>query len=96
MFSVNGIMVNHAGQPVDDAGKVIDGGETQVSTTLQADLERAQLRIADLELQLAGESSGAETRTNNELRAALDEAGVQYDAKTNKAGLRALAAEYQV
>ena len=65
-----------------------------------SDLSAAQQRIADLEAQLAsqadaGNPDSTDTRTNAELKAALDAKGVPYDARLNKAGLQALAVEHQ-
>ena len=102
MFLVNGQMVNHAGQPVDEQGKVLVAEQPSGAATLesvQVELTQAQARIAELEAQLAaqgeaGDPSSSDTRTNAELKAALDAKGVQYDARLNKAGLQALAAEH--
>ena len=82
------------GREVDANGYEI--GEGQPINTLSA----AQQRIADLEALLAtqadaGNPDSTDTRTNAELKAALDAKGVTYDARLNKAGLQALAAEHQ-
>jgi hypothetical protein len=102
MFLVNGKMVNFAGEPVDQDGKVIVAEQPTGAETLEsvkAELNTAQERITELEGQLQasqdqGNPDSADTRTNAELRAALDAKGVQYDAKLNKAALQALAAEH--
>lgn len=95
-FWIDGKLVNGAGKPINEDGSVI------VQTVEgELTLEQAKTRIAELEAQLAaqteaGDPSSSDTRTNAELKAALDSKGVQYDARLNKAGLQALAAEHQV
>lgn len=95
-FWIDGRLVNGAGRPINEDGSVIV--EVQEG---ELTLEQAKARIAELEVQLAanaesGDPSSSDTRTNAELKAALDGKGVQYDARLNKAGLQALAAEHQV
>ena len=95
-FWIAGKLVNGAGKPINDDGTVIveqQGGELT--------LEQAKTRIAELEAQLAaqadaGNPDSTDTRTNAELKAALDAKSVAYDARLNKAALQALAAEHGV
>ena len=104
MFEVNGQMVNYAGEPVDQDGKVIKAEQPAGRETLesvQEQLNTAQARITELEGQLQasqdqGNPDSADTRTNAELRAALEVKGVQGLANLNKAALQALAVEHGV
>jgi hypothetical protein len=102
-FWVDGKLVNGAGLPIDEQGKVIvqkkEGEPTFES--VQAELATAQERITELEGQLQasqdqGNPDSADTRTNAELRAALDTKGVQGLRDLNKAALQALAVEHGV
>jgi hypothetical protein len=104
MFLVNGQMVNHEGRPVDKDGNVIKAEQPAGAETLEsvkAELKIAQERITELEGQLQasqdqGNPDSADTRTNAELRAALDTKGVQGLRDLNKAALQALAVEHGV
>ena len=103
MFLVNGITVNHEGKPVDEQGKVIRDDQPGVETleSVQEQLRTAQDRISELEGQLQasqdqGNPDSTDTRTNAQLRDALDAKGVQGLANLNKAALQALAVEHQV
>ena len=102
-FWVDGKLVNGAGQPIDENGKVIvqqKEGEPTLES-VQAELKTAQERISELEGQLQasqdqGNPDSTDTRTNAQLRDALDAKGVQGLANLNKAALQALAVEHQV
>ena len=85
------------GKEVDANGNPIGEGFTPSPT----DLLTAQQRIAQLEAQLSqsqeqGDPNSTDTRTNNELKAALTAKGVSYPANANKAALQQLAADNQL
>jgi hypothetical protein len=81
IFEVAGEQVNHSGKPL---------GAPEVL----GDLDALKARIAELEAAAEqGAEGSTDTRSNAQLKAALEARGVAVPAGANKAALQALAAE---
>lgn len=94
VFIVNGIEVGPHGKPLDDTSGGDPGDLRAQVEVLTAERDALKARVAELER--VHEPDDADTRTVDQLKAALDAAKVEYPKGILKADLVALAAQHGV